>query len=609
MVTVAAIVLAGGFWPNAEDPPLVLPPMPPLTDQAWRLSEVGTSEIGLQLSYGTPEVDVISYQYCYNACRGGVHLLHEQCDASCDRACEAVHQRRSGAGVVPEHTSFFTGRGARDIGAGLNQFGHAAVEDALRESISTKIETDFGKDKLNDLGWEWKERHWNQEPCTHVGKALRTVAVPVVAKWSLRRYDTAPDGRQVLVQGPSGECVVAHVRLPDRQSVPDKSTVVCRCTILGEEERKVGFVPGVGIELRGGIGQTGVCLGESKEAPQATVGYLQECGFQIECEDMTTATVSATNTTGQEFTLVIHPGTVFESQDAKVQDMGVVERIVLPVPPGLRASVSVPLVGGSAEWFPRAEASGRVLCLNMNRREPSPGDKFKVGLPASTDVLQVAAYTAGLRVRTQTDQARMWIVTDRASRTEIEKVMIPGPSEAGYVRAMFEAHHLTSLDLTTDEFKRLWEPGLAAGAAGGEEEFAWFVAHMAESDPKGLASGVRASIGHYAAMLGPEARSYERETPAVAARVLGGAPSTEVAAACAELVLRGVPEAARVEFSAAGGLDGLGLWLTRDDPAGAETALEVMETFRTPETKFWLLNASPRLPEALRARCAALLGG
>jgi len=610
---VVCALLAASLVCHIEDPAPILPELPRILDQSWALRRGGSAKVDLSISLGAPVLYDSIAVYCDDVCQGEKHVLHSQCDDSCDVACSARHEGTIESTIVDQQAPFVNQDGPGNFGRGLEQFGHADEVVRIADVAYWSVGRDLGffgeKGPYPPMDYPWKLRHWNRDPCSSTGKVFRRYAYEVKAKWSIYRFDTAPDGRQVKVQGPQGEDVMFKLLVPDRQALPGTNTIRCACSIVQEETRKVGFLPPSGTRVRGEVTETGVCLGEQDGAPTVSTGFLAQNQFQIECEDMVSATVSAVNSTDQDFTLVIHPGTVFVSQDDRVQDIGVVERIVLPVMAGMKASISVPVVRDPSELAVRRfEAKGRTLCLNMKRREPRIGDKFKVGAARDPVVRQLATFTAGLRIKGPTDQVRMWIVTDKANKDEIEKVLIPGPSAASYVRAMYEIAQNTALDLRHPDYRRVWVPDVGGGAAAGDEEFAWYVRNVERMDPRGLASSVKESIEAYARMLGPEGRSYEKDLPLTAARVLGASPSAEVRSAAVDLLLRAVPPSAREGFSAQGGLNGIGIWLTTNDAKAAEDALKVLEAYRTPEVAIFAANAGQGLPDPLRARASELAG-
>ncbi len=605
------LALLGASPMPLDEPPPNHPDIPKLPSQLWAIDNQGNARIELELEVVRPPVRLrILERYCTNTCLGGKHLLHAQCDDSCDERCGETHWENVRAEMWP--------RGLDDLRAwrllqgtideGLNQFGCLDIAKPLKRSIKAKIAETLGfTEQGSPWDYEWHERHWTSAHCATQGRGIRLFVYEIKAKWNIHRYDTAPDGRQIKVQGPQGESIVAEIQVPDQQSLLYRVWVTCRCSIVQDELEETGYVPAPEIQRFGEAEETGVCMGEEKRAPQATPALLASADFNVVCEDMNNCTVSATNPTDDPLTFVVHPGTLLASADPKVQDMAVASRIVLTMAPRSSASVSVPMSRGPFDSFSwTTAATGRVLCLNMFKREPGPGDKFSVALPKSSVVNQLAHFTAKQRIRGPWDQVRMWIVTDKAPLSKMSEVLIPGPTPGRYLDAMYEAHTNTAADLTSDEYSAVWEPRLISGASADPDALEWFVLHMSQTDPNGLAAWVKSSLGEFRKNFDADAQDFEKAFAALVPRLLGASEQKPLRGA-AVAYLMGVPASSRASVAALGGLSGLGWWLTTSDADAAAEALTVLEAYKTPDTVFWLANVSPQLPEAIRSRAAKAL--
>jgi hypothetical protein len=484
------------------------------------------------------------------------------------------------------------------------------MSEALEYSVERLAKEQLGvldKGKLGPLDWEWSSRHWNSKPCTSHGKAFRVHHFEVIAKWKLFRFDTAPDGRQIRVDGPSGEDVVGEIGVPERQEIDLPPRVYCKCSIVKEDQRH-GSVPRTGEQHRGEVPETGVCLGEEPGAPQATDKMLADAKFTLECEDMNTATVSATNPTNEAMVICVNPGTTCTPNDPTVQTMGVVDRIVLEMGPRETVVERIPVAHGPADVALMAFdlAEGGVLCLNMPKKEPRKGIKFKVGLPENIFVAQLAHYTAVQRYRGVRDQARMWIATDHATFDEIGKTLMGGPAEGSYVSCLYEVSEHSQVDVFSQAYRRCWEPKLIVGGSATEEESEWFITNLAAMDANGLSRWVRANPRAFADLFAADARDWHREHAASVGRLLCASANPAVRAAGVDYLMKAVPVASRAELDADGGLDGIGMWLAKSDAAAAQEALAVFEAYKTPSTKYWASNVSESLPAAIKERAAKL---
>lgn len=106
----------------------------------------------------------------------------------------------------------------------------------------------------------------------------------------------------------------------------------------------------------------------------------------------------------------------------------------------------------------------RVLCLNMDKKEPAAGIKY---LPIRTTdpiITQLANKMNNTNYRGPWDQARMWIYTDRATMDDINKRISPKLSPAAYMLGLADVGLAGGLDskMLTDE--KLIRPDLILGS-------------------------------------------------------------------------------------------------------------------------------------------------
>lgn len=609
---VLSLALGGSLAELRQDPAPVLPPIPAIPSQAWSLG--GTSEIQFEWSVDPKLEDAGGYYFsCSQPCRGNKHLLHKQCDSSCDGPCTAIHQYPVLSRVRLFMKEF---ENMGQIGAGLNRFGIGGMEAALHYSAELKLKQDLqvvDKDAVGPLDFNWKSGHWNDKPCSTDSKLVRMFSRKIVAKWKLIRFDSAPDGRQIQVDGPSGEVVAGYLESPDHQAIPAEHRTNCRCSIAPDTENEHGMVPGnTGAGTGPGnthVAETGVCMGNGTTCNQATDKMLADCKFEIVCENMNTCTVSATNPTNEPMVLCVNPGAVCVPNDPNVQNMGVVDRIEMRMEAGQSVSMDVPISHGPFEFPPpNVAAKGRVLCLNMKKKEPHAGIKFKVGLPAHAFIAELAAYSSTQRFRGSREQIRMWIATDFATIDDIGKVLVGGAGEGTYLMALHEIHFKSSLDATSAPFRKCWQPSLLLGGSVDGDTAAWFIANMTRFDGPGLAKWIRSNHADLAELLGSQSKDYERVHLATVSRELGASRNPDVRSAAIEFLLKGVPNAARTDLAKNGGIDGIGSWLKSGDTKAAESAFAVLEAYPSPAARYWASNLAQSMPDTLKERAKKLLG-
>lgn len=611
-MTTAMILLSAFAFANpiqGNGPPPILPPKPELRKQEWSLG--GGAIIEVTFTVGDAVESAIYYEYCRTACRGNVHLLHEQCDASCDRACPEIHRHRREADLDDAQFSYSvtTSTEKDSVKSGLNRFGVVGQNEALAYSVSNSIETQLGLESENcDLDYELNLRHWNDKPCSSSCKLLRRFAFPIVAHWQLYRFDTAPDGRLVRVQGPSGQASFGAVDVPDRQAVPGPQRTYCKCSVVLDEPQH-GMRTG-GATTREAT-ETGVCLGDKPGGSACTDSFLDQMKFNAVCQDMNTCVFSATNSSHAPVTLAINPGTFLIPSDPMVQEMAVIDRVLLQMGPYESVRVTVPIEHGpfAASLSPFAEVKGRVLCANMHRKEPNPSVKFTTALPRSIGISQLATFSSKQRFRGPREQTRMWIGTDGASLADIQKIMIPSPGEGTYVTALHEVSVHSQIDLTAKEFDSCFDPSLLVGGTADQKATRWMIAKLEARDAKRLVSWLSANSSKFAPLFADSAKDYDLEHAVTVANRLCASANPAVVATGIEFVLKAVPSSGRDKFANAGGLNGVGALLRGGDAALASASLSALETFGGASAKFWASNVGGELPANLKERAKKLAGG
>lgn len=610
-MTTAMILLTAFAFANPSQgngPPPILPPKPELRKQEWSLG--GGAIIEVTFTVGDPTESTTLYEYCMNTCRGKVHLLHQECDTSCDAPCKSIHRWKLEAELDDSPFAFsVTNSTEKDsVKAGLDRFGVVGQHEALAYSVANSIETQLGlQTEKCSLDFELNLKHWNQKPCHSSGKLLRNYAFPVEAKWQIYRFDTAPDGRQVRVQGPSGQTTFGSIYVPDRQAVPGPEKTYCKCSVVTDEPEHSMRTGGTTTRE---ASETGVCLGDKPGGSACTDSFLEQMKFDAVCQDMNTCVFSATNFSHAPVTLAINPGTFLIPSDPMVQEMTVIDRVLLQMGPYESVWASVPIEHGplSASFPPFAEVKGRVLCTNMHRKEPNPSVKFTTALPRSIGISQLATFSSKQRFRGPREQTRMWIGTDSASLADIQKIMIPSPGEGTYVTALYEVSVHSQIDLTAKEFDSCFDPSLLVGGTADQKATQWLIAELEARDAKRLASWLSANTSKFAPLFADSAKDYDLEHAVTVANRLCSSANPAVAAAGIEFVMKAVPSSGREKFANAGGLNGAGALLRGGDAALATLSLAVLESYGGASAKYWASNVGSELPVNLKERAKKLAG-
>jgi hypothetical protein len=612
LALVPMLAIAQVTW-NKTDPPSH-PPIPAPKSFNWDLD--GHHAVEFTWEYG-PEVGMEGYypESCRNDCRGKVHLLHEQCDTSCDRTCSDLHRQTISPYVQLEKIEFFEDPGRFDhvferecgkVGVGpkypLNQVAWGMVEQMRKP-----IESD--KNLQVDVKWN----HFAKGPCEQSIRCHVGYEVPVTLVWEVYRFDTAPDGRQVRVGGGKHRTLLAKVLIPQDGVASETHDIYCQCSIVKEsleqatEEHYVPLPPikpiveekRTGAVIRESTSGTAVC--DSQE--------LQKFDFNVVCESMNECVVSCTNPTNEQQTFIICPGVVLVCLDNGYQDMCCTTPIRLVVPAMSSASESVQIVrfGPSAcDYGDRTSGKGRLLCMNMDLKEPNAKVAYRIGGGASPGLRALAQLTYGSSIRGTQDQVRMWIATDAATFDKCASVLFPRPKEGLYADCLFEAFGVARLNGSDPKFAACFDPKLVAGAAK-PRTTAWLVPRLAARAPDKLAAWVNGNHAAFAPLFTESGMRLGIPHAARLARELCESSNAGVRKAGLNFLLKAIPEASRKEFADAGGLAGGGLLLMQGTAEEAKLALEVFEAYKSAVSILYLRNANAALPKETKDRAENLL--
>jgi hypothetical protein len=519
--------------------------------------------------------------FCSNACRGGKHILHEQCDASCDKACAETHKY-----------DFNVKLACRPGGDLLNDSKKFGLKDATWEvvtKVSEAVHKEFlQKGKICDV------KHWNKTPCSTAYQMQKFKKYKIQADYQFFRNDIGPDGRKIYVKGPTGTWDYGTVEVPDGDLEAGGTVVKCACSVV-KEKISTGDHSGVYIEKDG--------------MPQfATSKMIDDAGITVECGSMNECTVLCINPSAEPINVSIGVGTVLECIDESCQDEMLCQDVTFACESQSNGSATFragpAVLGGSGK--------GRAACLNLHKQEPRSGVKYRIAQPSNASLAKLAAFTSKETIQGPWGQVRMWIVTDHASIGDIGKVLIPKPTESIYMRALYDVSQTTRLDLSGPEFSECVSPSLALGGSVTQAMTEWFVDFWSRKNPKLFATWVSGHANELSdACLGPNATSLQVNHVAELCNALCRSGSPEMAAS-AFAVLEAAPESRRADIIKAHGLAGALGQLGGKDAELAERALKLAATYRDAGSVACLLNVGPTLSDDLRTRAAKLykeLGG
>lgn len=534
--------------------------------------------------------------FCSNECQGKKHFLHENCDLSCDKTCNGGHS--FDLAPFSSYTSNY-----REVEDDMKRFGVSGEIEGLGYALSGAVLeqmklTEYANDPANT--YKWRSQCWNKDPCSAAFKDYDKVLFTATVTYTLMRTTTMDDGSTLVTKGPvRNHEVVLDVAVPGsmRDKAPKK--VNCRCSIISDEKGEVGLLDGVGdTEL--------YCLhGDEKHA--LAQGQLAQIGLTVVGEDMNKFTLTVGKPPAECEKFVIPAGWEFLCEDGSAQDTLLVEDAEL-ITVGNTAVLASTRPSGLWAIVDVLTKQARTLCLNINKKEPSPGLKYKLVPPSDPRKVELARMTRDSRFRGPWDQVRLWIVTDRATMDEIGKVLVPGPTPRMYLRELHTVvnRHLFTIDPAKDA--KIVDNKLLLAYAPDEEAIDWFVDWKMRHDKTKALSFLKAN----AKTLAEQFKDNKPEDAAAGVATLAGA-----------LARRGGPEGgkAAVDMLLDPALAPYRDVIVNDTHQGqvvgpltftadvglANRILDLIEATKTPVGVWACQNVAPGLPQEVKDRAAKIV--
>jgi hypothetical protein len=618
------IALVAAFCMSADDPEL--PQLPP----PRQMYLGGGLRISYSFSWGEPQrVYLLVGKACINECQGKAHFLHKTCDLSCDLKCrEGTHIFRLAPYFHSFNIPYIVEREIPQAQKSLAPY----IENMLQ-----RISAEVGQRKKDD---EVVRRIpcWNEAPCSSASKTMEGRMIYLDMTYQIfREVRNAEGGVSGIesVLGPSttsiGDFIFGTGTLADSGQIEQ-----CLCHAVTYDDEEDTFVdPGPGGETSpppttGNPPQTdppktdppqtdppktdpprtepppadppqetgcsGVRFGSS-EGTICSEQMLDKMQCEFTLDDMNGGTCTAQNPTSMPVGLFFPAGTWFDTDQDGVQDAVLIADVVLQVPASgaiswqrdpNRSWTLGSFVASNGQQPGKASAKLRVMCMEMTKKEPSPGVKYRPKRAQSPEFARIAQQIAKSPVRGPADQMKIWIYSDAATYAQIQEKLVPTPSEAQYVRAL---HDLFKLGVILDDPKYAFcfETRMLAAPAS-EAASAWFLEQMLRRNPRGVASwAAGAGKTRLLALLKDDAGA---KHVARVANALCAMPDTSSQKAGLAL-LTAVPEASRALLA---NENLLAAWCLSwsDDAALAQQATQLMDAFNPPEeTKEFVQRNAP----------------
>jgi len=110
-----------------------------------------------------------------------------------------------------------------------------------------------------------------------------------------------------------------------------------------------------------------------------------------------------------------------------------------------------------------------TACLEIDKKEPNKKLKYRLRPPSDLKRLLSARLAANASRRGLQDQVRTWIVTDNATIAQMEKVLVPAPSNAMYMRELRNARKIGAIDFGNKKAIAMYDSELLSTPGVDEE--------------------------------------------------------------------------------------------------------------------------------------------
>jgi len=153
----------------------------------------------------------------------------------------------------------------------------------------------------------------------------------------------------------------------------------------------------------------------------------------------------------------------------------------------------------------------RVLCMNMNKKEPAAGIKYLPYRCQDPILRELTGRMNDSNFRGVWDQARLWIYTDKATMKQINEKLASPMGESAYVMALADvgiAGGLTDKQLID---KDMFTPELLSGSAAPDYAVGWVANNILKTQPKEVAKWLDTSPDKLINLSATTADDYDRD--------------------------------------------------------------------------------------------------
>lgn len=155
--------------------------------------------------------------------------------------------------------------------------------------------------------------------------------------------------------------------------------------------------------------------------------------------------------------------------------------------------------------------AARVLCMNMNKKEPAKGVKYFPYRPSDPVLPRLAKFMNDSQFRGPWDQARLWIYTDKATIEQVNERLQNGVGEAAYLMALADVNWAGGLDEKMLKDPKYIRPSLLTGAGAPDYAHDFLLGNLQAHHPKKVGEWLRKNSSSMLQLVGSKSDAADQK--------------------------------------------------------------------------------------------------
>lgn len=147
----------------------------------------------------------------------------------------------------------------------------------------------------------------------------------------------------------------------------------------------------------------------------------------------------------------------------------------------------------------------RVLCMNMEKKEPAAGVKYYPYRPKDPVISALAKLMDQANFRGPWDQARLWIYTDKATYEQVNERLVNGVGQSAYLMALADVAFAGGLDDKMLKDPKYVKPEFMLGSGAPSYARTWLMETLDAFHPKKAGEWLKSNAATMLQLVGPKA--------------------------------------------------------------------------------------------------------